>query len=123
MKIVPLSCSNKHVTSEMSQHPSSTVVQKTTTPGPIEADEPSTLETLIQHIDKIKDYSHREKVSFIEPKDFHHHNYEDMENFMRSFSQKYPNITKMYSIGLSVQGRHLWVLEITDNPGKHEPGQ
>ncbi|XP_061162564.1 carboxypeptidase D-like [Saccostrea echinata] len=94
-----------------------------TTPDTSIPEEPNTLETLVQHINKIKDYSHREKVNFIEPKEFHHHNYEAMEKFMTSFNKKYPNITKLYSIGLSVQGRHLWVLEITDHPGKHEPGE
>lgn len=94
-----------------------------TTPGTSVLEEPNTLESLIEHINKIKDYSHREKVNFIEPKEFHHHHYDEMERFMRTFSETYPDITKLYSIGLSVQGRHLWVLEITDNPGKHEPGQ
>lgn len=34
----------------------------------------------------------------------------------------YPRITRLYSIGKSVQSRDLWVLEIATNPGKHVPG-
>lgn len=34
----------------------------------------------------------------------------------------YPHITRLYSIGKSVQQRDLWVLEISNMPGKHQPG-
>lgn len=34
----------------------------------------------------------------------------------------YPNITRLYSIGKSVQGRQLYVLEIAKNPGEHRFG-
>ena len=55
--------------------------------------------------------------------DFTHHDYNAMTNILRTFEAKYPSITKLYSLGKSVQNRILWVLEISDNPGVHEPGE
>lgn len=53
---------------------------------------------------------------------FEHHNYVKMEKILRELSESYPKLTRMYSIGKSVQGRELWVLEISKNPGIHVPG-
>lgn len=58
----------------------------------------------------------------IQPKDFHHHHFPDMEIFLRRFANEYPNITRLYSLGKSVESRELYVMEISDNPGVHEPG-
>lgn len=55
--------------------------------------------------------------------EFKHHNYDELTEFMHRFNQKYPHITRLYSIGKSVKNRELWVMEITDSPGNHEPGE
>lgn len=60
------------------------------------------LESLIEFINKIKDYFYREKVNFIELKEFYYYYYDEMERFMRIFSEKYSDIIKLYSIGFSV---------------------
>lgn len=57
------------------------------------------------------------------PRIFKNHNFHDMTTFLQTIIKLYPNITKLYSVGKSVQGRELWVIEITDNPGIHEPGE
>ena len=55
--------------------------------------------------------------------DWTHHNFEQMTAYLQNLHRQYPKLTNLYSIGKSVQGRKLWVIEISDNPGKHEPGE
>ncbi|XP_030634505.1 carboxypeptidase D isoform X1 [Chanos chanos] len=59
----------------------------------------------------------------VQPQDFRHHHYSDMEIFLRKYSSEYPSITRLYTVGKSVEGRELYVMEITDKPGVHEPGE
>ena len=58
-----------------------------------------------------------------EPTDIKHHNYDSMVAYLTRISTSYPSITKLYTIGKSVEGRELWVMEISDNPGVHEVGE
>ncbi|XP_031559839.1 carboxypeptidase D-like [Actinia tenebrosa] len=51
---------------------------------------------------------------------FRHHNYEEMTWLLKEFARKHQDIARLYDIGKSVQNRKLWVMEISDNPGKHE---
>lgn len=44
-----------------------------------------------------------------------------MEKELKEIHETYPKITKLYSIGKSVEGRDLWVIEISKNPGVHVP--
>lgn len=67
-------------------------------------------------------YSHHSAIHFKEPQNFAHHNFSDLTSFLQDLATRYPAITKLYSIGQSVEKRDLWVLEISDNPGIHEPG-
>ncbi|OQV25487.1 Carboxypeptidase D [Hypsibius exemplaris] len=59
---------------------------------------------------------------FTEPSDFRYHNYENLTSLMKSLAIGYPNITHLYSIGKSVLGRELWVMEISSKPETHQPG-
>ncbi|XP_054624230.1 carboxypeptidase N catalytic chain [Dunckerocampus dactyliophorus] len=52
--------------------------------------------------------------------EFQHHRYEDMVRALFAVHSECPYVTRVYSIGRSVEGRHLYVLEFTDNPGIHE---
>ncbi|XP_057299684.1 carboxypeptidase D-like [Hydractinia symbiolongicarpus] len=52
-----------------------------------------------------------------------HHDYEELTWYMKFFAEQYPEITRLYSIGNTVQNRKMWVMEISDNPGKHEGGE
>ncbi|XP_062872508.1 carboxypeptidase D [Trichomycterus rosablanca] len=64
-----------------------------------------------------------QKSQALQPQEFRHHHYSDMELFLQRFSTQYPSITRLYSAGKSVEGRMLWVMEISDNPGEHEQGE
>lgn len=43
-------------------------------------------------------------------------------SYLRNLSASYPTLTRLYSIGKSVENRDLWVMEISTTPGKHVPG-
>ena len=58
---------------------------------------------------------------FIRDPGFKYHRYDDMKTFLAFYAHTYPNLTRLYSIGKTVNDRDLWVLEISDNPGVHEP--
>ncbi|XP_066535428.1 probable carboxypeptidase X1 isoform X2 [Hoplias malabaricus] len=55
--------------------------------------------------------------------DFRHHNYNEMRKLLKAVNDECPNITRIYTIGKSYTGLKLYVMEISDNPGKHELGE
>ncbi|XP_068623289.1 carboxypeptidase D isoform X2 [Battus philenor] len=65
----------------------------------------------------------RHNIDGIPPADFAHHDYPKMEAYLQRLKDAYPDITRLSSIGKSVEGRELYVLEITKDPGKHIPGK
>jgi len=52
-----------------------------------------------------------------------YHNYALMTEFLQAKAAQYPEITKLYTIGQSRDGRELWVLEISDHVEQNEPGE
>ncbi|CAM9218891.1 unnamed protein product, partial [Lampetra fluviatilis] len=60
-------------------------------------------------------------ISFLEQ--WRHHNYAELELELRALERDFPSIARLYSAGVSVQGRQLLVLEVSDNPGRHEAGE
>ncbi|KAG1335477.1 carboxypeptidase SOL1 [Cocos nucifera] len=44
----------------------------------------------------------------------------ELEKAMKEFTQRCANISRIYSIGKSVKGIPMWVLEISDKPGQEE---
>ncbi|CAF0751945.1 unnamed protein product [Brachionus calyciflorus] len=52
-----------------------------------------------------------------------YHNYELMKKLLENFQKSYPHISKLYSIGKSVENRDLLVFQITDQIDRIEPGE
>ena len=44
----------------------------------------------------------------------------ELEIAVHAIGSRYPNISRIYSIGKSVNGVTLWVIEISDKPGQKE---
>jgi len=53
-----------------------------------------------------------------------YHSLAEMEDFLEDIAKDYPDITSLYSIGTTYEGRDIWCLEISDNPDvdEGEPG-
>jgi len=49
--------------------------------------------------------------------------YAALTAFLNNMSSTFPHITKLFSIGKSVQGRELWGIKISDNPELNEAGE
>ncbi len=49
-----------------------------------------------------------------------YHSYAELTADMAAWAASYPAITELVTIGQSVQGRELWAMKITDNPGIEE---
>lgn len=73
------------------------------------------------HDEKEEDNS--QKVDPETMMDFSYHHYDKLTKFLQIYNEQFPKITRLYSVGKSVMDRELWVLEISDNPGHHEPGE
>ncbi|MDZ4663020.1 MAG: M14 family zinc carboxypeptidase [Pseudomonadota bacterium] len=48
---------------------------------------------------------------------------DEIEALLKDYSSRYPGITKLVSIGKSLEGRDIWALKISDNPDVHEVGE
>ncbi|XP_051253108.1 carboxypeptidase D [Dicentrarchus labrax] len=59
----------------------------------------------------------------VQPQEFRHHNYADMELFLRKYSSEFPSIVHLYSVGRSAKNLELYVMVISDNPKVHEHGE
>ncbi len=53
-----------------------------------------------------------------------YHTFSQIEQILQNIANEHPNITNLSSIGESYEGRDIWCLEISDNPGvdEGEPG-
>ncbi|MGH7178676.1 MAG: M14 family zinc carboxypeptidase [Tepidisphaeraceae bacterium] len=48
------------------------------------------------------------------------HTYTQATNDLNTIQSAYPNLTRLISLGKTVQNRDIWAMEITDNPGTEE---
>ncbi|CAI5454880.1 unnamed protein product [Caenorhabditis angaria] len=56
---------------------------------------------------------------FLNPDEHIHRNYQEMTDYMFSLNKQFPNLTHVYSVGQSVEGRELWVLVVSRYAKEH----
>ena len=52
-----------------------------------------------------------------------YHNYQELTKQLQAIHRRWPNLTKLYKLSeTSVEGRHLWVLQISTDVSKRRSG-
>ncbi|RLF31942.1 MAG: hypothetical protein DRM98_04745 [Thermoplasmata archaeon] len=53
-----------------------------------------------------------------------YHTWAQIEQILQDIANNYPDITSLYSLGTTYEGRNIWCLEVSDSPGvdEGEPG-
>lgn len=74
----------------------------------------------LQFVQTLKAAGNNSAEQVIESMLAKHHNEEELYQYLLELSQKYPEVTRLYDVGKSVEGRKLWVLEISEEPGRHQ---
>ncbi|CAD5120372.1 DgyrCDS8944 [Dimorphilus gyrociliatus] len=80
---------------------------------------------IINCTNKFMDYKSKKESNWIEPTIMRHLDDKQLEKTLISLTSmtNCSKITRLYSVGKSVQGRQLWVVEISDKPGFHQLGK
>lgn len=52
-----------------------------------------------------------------------YHDMDDIEEILDQLSHKCGNVMRLYTIGKTTRGKDIRVVELSDNPGLHEPGE
>ncbi|XP_013783691.1 carboxypeptidase M-like [Limulus polyphemus] len=50
--------------------------------------------------------------------DYQYHRYDDMTTLLQNITNRFPELTKLYSIGLSVDRKELWVILLSSTPNE-----
>ncbi|XP_054714208.1 carboxypeptidase D-like [Uloborus diversus] len=95
--------------------------EQTTSESPTAASKSSALD--VDNEEQASPIESGKDKSFESMVEFKHHNYLEMVSVLKNVSKQCPKITNLYSIGQTVENRELYVLEMSSNPGMHEPGK
>lgn len=77
-----------------------------------------TAEQVVEAVDSMEIPPPEEPATTIQ---FTYHSNAQMISILKKTEEQCSDIAKTYSIGRSMEGRELLVIEFSNNPGQHEP--